>query len=98
MRASVPHSDRTSDIDPSQPAAEAAIEKLLASWHSDDSRGLESAYLWEDAAMDAIDALSALLGAVDLAETAGTPEPAVTAGAEETTVSAPRLISQRSRT
>lgn len=89
MRASAHRSARTHDIDPSQPAAEAAIERLLASWQSHDSRGLESAYLWEDAAMEAIDALSVLLGAVDLAETTD---------AAESGESGPRMISQRSRT
>lgn len=43
------------------------MEKLLASWDGDESRRLESAHRWEGTAMEAIDALSALLGEVDLA-------------------------------
>lgn len=87
-RAAVHHPAWTPDIEPSQRAAQAAIERLLASWDSDTARGLEAAHLWEDAAMDAIDALSVLLGAVDLAESS---EPAQSATA------APRLISPRAR-
>jgi hypothetical protein len=66
-RASAQHPARTADVAASQRTAQAAIDKLLTTWHAGPSRALESAPLWEDAALEAIDALSALLGEVDLA-------------------------------
>jgi hypothetical protein len=55
-------------VDATRRSAEHAVDTLLASWREDDG-DLDAAHQWEVNAMDAIDALSALLAALDLART-----------------------------
>lgn len=59
---------RLAGLDERRRAAELAIDVLLASWRGDAASHFTSQWQeWDAGARDVIDALSALLGAVDLA-------------------------------
>jgi uncharacterized protein YukE len=59
---------RIAEVDARRRAAEASIDALVVAWQGGTARRQRSGWQeWDDAAHDAIDALSALLGALDLA-------------------------------
>jgi uncharacterized protein YukE len=59
---------RVAEVDARRRAAEASIDALVVAWQGGTARHQRSGWQeWDDAARDAIDALSALLGALDLA-------------------------------
>jgi uncharacterized protein YukE len=59
---------RVADVDARRRAAEASIDTLVVAWQGGTARHQGSGWQeWDSAARDAIDALSALLGALDLA-------------------------------
>jgi uncharacterized protein YukE len=64
---------RIAEVDARRRAAEACIDALVAAWQGGAARHQGSGWQeWDSAARDAIDALSALLGALDLARLEGT--------------------------
>jgi uncharacterized protein YukE len=59
---------RIAEVDARRRAAEASIDALVVAWQGGTARHQRSGWQeWDDVAHDAIDALSALLGALDLA-------------------------------
>ena len=59
---------RLADLDERRRAAELAVDVLLSSWRGDAGSHFASQWQeWDAGARDVIDALSALLGAIDLA-------------------------------
>jgi uncharacterized protein YukE len=59
---------RTAEVDARRRAAEASIDALLVAWQGGSASHQRSGWQeWDDAAHETIDALSALLGALDLA-------------------------------
>ncbi|HSF35946.1 MAG TPA: WXG100 family type VII secretion target [Nocardioides sp.] len=59
---------RVAEVDARRRAAEASIDALVVAWQGGAARHQRSGWHeWDDAARDAIDALSALLAALDLA-------------------------------
>lgn len=59
---------RVADVDARRRAAEASIDALVVAWQGGAARHQGSGWQeWDLAAHDAIDALGALLGAIDLA-------------------------------
>jgi hypothetical protein len=59
---------RIADVDARRRAAEASIDLLVATWQGGTARHQGSGWQeWDSAARDAIDALAALLGSLDLA-------------------------------
>ena len=59
---------RIAEVDARRRAAEASIDALVVAWQGGTVRHQGSGWHeWDDAARDAIDALSALLGSLDLA-------------------------------
>ena len=59
---------RIAEVDARRRAAEASIDALVVAWQGGTVRHQGSGWQeWDDAAHDAIDALAALLGALDLA-------------------------------
>lgn len=60
-------SARLTELDERRRAAEACVDALLAAWRGEAATHFASLWQeWDGAATDVIDALSALLGAVDL--------------------------------
>lgn len=60
-------SARLAELDERRRAAEACVDALLSSWRGDAATHFASRWQeWDGAACDVVDALSALLGAVDL--------------------------------
>lgn len=61
-------SARLAELDERRRAAEACVDALLASWRGEAATCFAAHWQeWDGAATDVVDALSALLGAVDLA-------------------------------
>lgn len=59
---------RTAEVDARRRAAQASVDHLLVAWQGGTARHQRSGWQeWDDAARDTIDALAALLGALDLA-------------------------------
>ncbi len=59
---------RLAELDQRRRAAAATVDALLASWRGDAATHFASRWQeWDGAATDVVDALSALLGAIDLA-------------------------------
>ncbi len=59
---------RVAEVDTGRRAAEASIDALVAAWQGGAARHEGSGWQeWDSAARDAIDALAALLGSLDLA-------------------------------
>lgn len=59
---------RVAEVDARRRAAQASIDDLVVAWQGGTARHQRSGWEeWDDAARDAIDALAALLGAIDLA-------------------------------
>ena len=59
---------RIAEVDARRRAAEASIDALVVAWQGGAARHQGSGWHeWDDAARDAIDALAALLGSLDLA-------------------------------
>jgi WXG100 family type VII secretion target len=68
LAASSTLSARLAELDERRRAAEACVDALLSSWRGNAATHFASRWQeWDDAASDVVDALSALLGAVDLA-------------------------------
>ncbi|GAA5109002.1 hypothetical protein GCM10023339_08630 [Alloalcanivorax gelatiniphagus] len=84
-------SSRIAEIEARRRAAERSVGQLADAWRGDAGRHEESGWQeWDDAARHAIDALSALLGTLDLAR-----EEAAQAAEARTTVTVPHQTRRR---